>query len=192
MNKIARALNYVIDCSHAWWHDSHYSNTIGAIKSVTRCIHSYFTFKLRTCVQVQHMIIYWSFKVNTYYQGNEWIISAEVLWPAVYVESNDIFWWTHKYRDKIFQATFVIWVKLQYIPRIEHDDVIKWKHFPRCWPFVRGIHRSPVNSTRTGQWRGALMLSFICVSISGWVNNHEAGDLRRHHAHYDVTVIICA
>ena len=21
------------------------------------------------------------------------------------------------------------------------DDVIKWKHFPRNWPFVRGIHR---------------------------------------------------
>ena len=27
-----------------------------------------------------------------------------------------------------------------------HDDVIKWKHFPRYWSFVRGIHRSPVNS----------------------------------------------
>ena len=29
------------------------------------------------------------------------------------------------------------------IPR--HDDVIRWKHFPRYWPFVRGIHRWPVN-----------------------------------------------
>ena len=27
-----------------------------------------------------------------------------------------------------------------------HDDVIKWEHFPRYWPFVRGIHRSPVKS----------------------------------------------
>ena len=27
-----------------------------------------------------------------------------------------------------------------------HDDVIKWKHFSRYWPFVRGIRRSPVNS----------------------------------------------
>ena len=26
--------------------------------------------------------------------------------------------------------------------RISHDDVIKWKHFPRNWPFVREIHRS--------------------------------------------------
>ena len=25
---------------------------------------------------------------------------------------------------------------------ITHDDVIKWKHFPRYWPFVREIHRS--------------------------------------------------
>ena len=29
---------------------------------------------------------------------------------------------------------------------VGHDDVIKWKHFPRHWPFVRGIHRWPVNS----------------------------------------------
>ena len=27
-----------------------------------------------------------------------------------------------------------------------HDGVIKWKHFSRYWPFVRGIHWSPVNS----------------------------------------------
>ena len=69
-----------------------------------------------------------------------------------------------------------------------HDDVIKWKHFPRYWPFVRGIQRSPVNSPHKGQWRGALMFSLICVWINGWVNNREAGDLRRHRAHYDVTV----
>ena len=42
-----------------------------------------------------------------------------------------------------------------------HDDVIKWKHFPRYWPFVRGIHWSPVNSPHKGQWRGALMFSFL-------------------------------
>ena len=69
-----------------------------------------------------------------------------------------------------------------------HDDVIKWKHFPRYWPFVRGIHRSPVKSQHKGQWRGALMFSLICVWINGWVNTREAGDLRRCHAHYDVTV----
>ena len=72
-----------------------------------------------------------------------------------------------------------------------HDDVIKWKHFPRYWPFVRGIHRSPVNSPHKGQWCGALMFSLICTRINGWVNNGEAGDLRRHRAHYDVTVMCC-
>ena len=70
-----------------------------------------------------------------------------------------------------------------------HDDVIKWKHFPRYWPYVRGIHRSPVNSPHKGQWRGALMFSFICVWINGWVNNGEAGDLRRYRAHHDVIVL---
>ena len=70
-----------------------------------------------------------------------------------------------------------------------HDDVIKWKHFPRYWPFVRGIHRSPVNSPHKGQWRGALMFSLIRVWINGWVNNLEAGDFRHHRAHYDVTVM---
>ena len=70
-----------------------------------------------------------------------------------------------------------------------HDDVIKWKHFPRYWPFVRGIHRWPVNSPHKGQWRGALMFSLICAWINGWVNNREAGDLRRHRPHYDVTVM---
>ena len=70
-----------------------------------------------------------------------------------------------------------------------HDDVIKWKHFLRYWPFVRVIHRSPVNSLHKGQWRGALMISLICVWINGLVNNGEAGDLRRYRAHYDVTVM---
>ena len=73
-----------------------------------------------------------------------------------------------------------------------HDDVIKWKHFPRYWPFVRGIHRSPVNSPHKGQWCGALIFSLICARINGWVNNGEAGDLRRHRAHYDVTVMLRA
>ena len=71
-----------------------------------------------------------------------------------------------------------------------HDDVIKWKHFPRNWPFVRGIHRSPVNSPHKGQWRGALMFSLICAWINDWVNNGEADGLRSHLAHYDVNVMI--
>ena len=73
-----------------------------------------------------------------------------------------------------------------------YDDVIKWKHFLRYWPLVWGIHRSPVNSPHKGQWRGALVFSLICTWFNGWVNNREAGDLRRHHAHCDVIVMKAA
>ena len=69
-----------------------------------------------------------------------------------------------------------------------HDDAIKWKHFPRYWPFVRGIHRSPVDSPHNGQWRGALMF-IICAWTSGLANNRYAGNLRHHRAHYVVLVI---
>ena len=48
---------------------------------------------------------------------------------------------------------------------IIHDDVTKWKHFPRYWLFVRGTHRSPVNYPQKGQWRGALMFVFyLCLN----------------------------
>ena len=82
-------------------------------------------------------------------------------------------------------------ILVYWLPYVEthHDDVIKWKHFPRYWPFVRRIYRSPVNSPHKGQWRGALMFTLICARIKGWVNNCEAGDLRRNRAHYDVIVM---
>ena len=48
--------------------------------------------------------------------------------------------------------------------------------------------RSPVNSPHKGQWGGALVFSLICTWINGWVNNGEAGDLRRHRTHYDIAM----
>ena len=60
--------------------------------------------------------------------------------------------------------------------------------FSRYWPFVREI---------TGcRWipQRPVTLSFECfiwsaLWINGWVNNREAGNLRRHRAHYDVIVM---
>ena len=72
-----------------------------------------------------------------------------------------------------------------------HYDVIKWKHCLCYWPFVRGIHLSPVDSPHKGQWCGALIFSLICALTNGSVNNRDAGDLR-HLRHYDVTVMCCA
>ena len=71
-----------------------------------------------------------------------------------------------------------------------HDDVIKWKHFPRYWSFVRWIHRLQANSTHKGQWRRALMF-FFDLRLNKRLSNHRhASDLRRHHAHYNVTTMV--
>ena len=61
--------------------------------------------------------------------------------------------------------------------RLNHDDVIKWKHFPRYWPFVRGIHRW-IPRTKASD---AELWCFIWSApwINGWVSNREAGDLKR-------------
>ena len=78
--------------------------------------------------------------------------------------------WTNveqdQWRHMVHQATMSCYKSepLQFMsPNLRsidvHDDVIKWKHFPRHWPFLRGIHRSPVDSSHKGQWRGALIYS---------------------------------
>ena len=69
---------------------------------------------------------------------------------------------------------------------VDHDDIIKWKHFSRYWLIVHGIRRSLVNSPHKGQWRGALVFSLIRAWINGWVNNRDTGDLRCHRDSYDI------
>ena len=73
---------------------------------------------------------------------------------------------------------------------LHHDDIIKWKHIPRNWPFVWRIHRSPVNSPHKSQWRGTLMFSLIHAWTNVWINNRDAGGLRRYCGHYDVIEMI--
>ena len=102
-------------------------------------------------------------------------------WPGYHMFSNSttLSWLVRKHTSAIsIDRVFTI-----------HDDVIKWRHFPRYWPFVQGIHRPPVNSPHKGQWRGCLVFPLICSWIHGCANIREAGDSRRHHDHYDVTVI---
>ena len=48
---------------------------------------------------------------------------------------------------------FISISKIPGIVMVVHNDAIKWRHFPRYLPFVRGIHLSPVNSHQKGQWR---------------------------------------
>ena len=121
---------------------------------------------------------------------------SQAAWPQIILDFDH---WVRM----IYNSLWYSWQQLSMLERymslmgamsrriciVLHDDVIKWKHFPRYRPFVRGIHRSPVNSPQKGQWHGALMLPSICAWINGWVNNREAGDLRRHRAHHDITVM---
>ena len=70
-----------------------------------------------------------------------------------------------------------------------HDDVIKWKHFPRYWPFMRGTtgHRwIPLTKASDAElW----FFSVICTWTNDSANNRDTDDLKRHCAHYDVTVM---
>ena len=49
-----------------------------------------------------------------------------------------------------------------------------------------------MESPHKGQWRGALICPLIYAWTNNWANNREAGDLRRHRAHYDVTIMLRA
>ena len=68
-----------------------------------------------------------------------------------------------------------------------------WRH--QMETFSALLSLSVGNSPVTGefpaqdQWRRALMVSLICARINGWVNNREAGDLRCHCTHYDISYV---
>ena len=72
---------------------------------------------------------------------------------------------------------------------ISHDNDINWEHFPRYRPFVTGIHWSLVDSPHKGQWHRVFMFSWICPWTNGWTNSQDVGDLKRHRAHYCVTIM---
>ena len=118
----------------------------------------------------------WSYENIILYNTNIELFhlhKAQFLFLVVYV----IALWqvtAHCYQSPHYKREHY-WLKRCLMPF--HDDVIKWEHFPRYWPFVWGIHRSPVNSPHKGQWRGALMFSFICARMNGWENTREAGDI---------------
>ena len=62
-----------------------------------------------------------------------------------------------------------------------------WRHQMETFSALLAICAG--NSPHKGQWRGALMFSGMCARINRWVNNREAGDLRRYRHHYDVIVM---
>ena len=69
-----------------------------------------------------------------------------------------------------------------------------WRHQMETFPALLAIcaWNSPVPGEFPAQrpvTRSFDVFFLICVWINGWVNNGEAGDMRRYRAHYDVTVM---
>ena len=70
---------------------------------------------------------------------------------------------------------------------VMHDDVIKWKHFPRVTGHLCVEFTGPRWIPRTKASDAELWCFLWSASwINGWVNNREADDLRRHRALYEV------
>ena len=69
------------------------------------------------------------------------LISATI--PSVPVDIVNVGYWKNEYlRHRIRGNNNQFNQSYQIRPCSEsQDDIIKWKHFPRYWPFVRGIHR---------------------------------------------------
>ena len=89
----------------------------------------------------------------------------------------DIEYHLYESQKYVFFSFISIFLYIVYLYFIKNDEIKLWN-----W--------SPVNFPHKSQWRGALIFSLICAWINGWVNNREAGDLRRHHLYYDVTLVI--
>ena len=47
-----------------------------------------------------------------------------------------------------------------------------------------------VDSPHKGHWHCALMFSLICAWTNSLANKRDSSDLRHHHIHYDVTVMV--
>ena len=119
-----------------------------------------------------------------------------------------------KFREIAFKSWQLV---LQFCPKhFNITAVLLWKISERleCWPVPRAFrpeHRPKRPRSQTSALLGFLCWEFTgcprwiphtktsdaeywCVLwsaswINGWVNNGEAGDLRRHRAHYDVIVM---
>ena len=95
-------------------------------------------------------------KIHVNYQrfsnlASDWLAKATIENPCWQTWILTIFQWY------LFDLRMISLIRQVWLHRLErdsanlkHDDVTKWKHFKCYWPFVRGIHRSPVNSPNKG------------------------------------------
>ena len=111
--------------------------------------------------------------------------------PGMYVMNPHMYEWTHtrSFENHIYHmATWnpVLYISWNLLCMTSSNGNVFCVTGPLCGDFTTG---SPVKSPHKGQWHGALVFSLIGAWINSWVNNWEAGDLRCHRVHYDVTAM---
>ena len=103
------------------------------------------------------------------------------------------FSWHHLIKPIYFNCNIKNEQRLDISSRPTNHDLhyAWWRHQMETFSALLAIcaGNSSVTSHK-GQWHGALMFPLICAWINALVNNRDAGDLRRHRAHYDVTAMV--
>ena len=153
------------------------------------------------CYSVLHTCIYpYTFilvSLTTWIQTNEGIVQSRDNFKTKVSSDREIIvcinsaftgisiWLTSTWDEKIT-------VNTEYNqPVLIHDDVIKWKHFPRYTGPLCGEFTGPrwIPLTKASD---AELWCFLwsALGINGWINTRDAGDLRHDRAHCDVIVMI--
>ena len=91
------------------------------------------------------------------------------------------------WEEQLVGQGVIIWIKNTAVLFVIHDDVIKWKHFPRYWPFVRGIP-GEFPAQRPVMQRFDV---FFDLRLNKRLNKQSLGWwFETLSAHYDVTLMI--
>ena len=144
-------------------HRAHYDVTV---MSISFSVASLEVFCIHTAWGVLQFGFGTPFKIEQSNRTHDWLLHSSSQAHAQYIPSH---------RHTVFLC---------------HDDVIKWKHFPRYWPFYVG--NSPVTGKFPSQrpvTRSFDVFSYLHLN-KRWVNNCGAADLKSHRTHYDVIVML--
>ena len=103
-------------------------------------------------------------------------------------------YWIDQWFSLFFSVVSLVWDNHTNAPFSPNSTgtwwVIKWKRFPRYWPFVRGIHRSPVNSPHTKASDAEFDVSFD-LHLNKRLNKQSWGWwFETSSAHCDVIVLM--
>ena len=94
----------------------------------------------------------------------------------------------HKFSGQLTVSLSTISVLNTGVNQGYHEDVVSWKRFPHYWPFVRGIHRWPVNSPRKGPVMRIVDAYFVVIVENFWTNHRVVGNTMKNNMSLDIHV----